>query len=91
MVKGVKRNSIYDKIGWTGLLNVVWNSLPYPLKFVAFPYGLSIYGDFLKVSANLDQLLGVHSREYMSSKIFRALRPRYHRVKAILKSYGIDA
>ena len=91
MVKGVKRKSIYDKIGWMGLLNVVWSSLPYPLRFIALPYGLSIYGDFLKGSANLGQLLCVHSREYMSSKLFRALRPRYHRVKGILKSYGIDA
>ena len=91
MVKGVKRNSIYDKIGWIGLLNVVWYSMPYPLKIVALPYGLSIYKNFLKASADLPQLLGVHSSEYMSSKIFRLLRPRYHRVKCVLKSYGIDA
>ena len=91
MVKGVKRKSIYDKIGWTGLLNVVWNSMPYPLKIIALPYGLSVYGDFLRGSANLDQLLVVHSREYMSSKLFRLFRPRYHRVKYVLKSYGIDA
>ena len=91
MVKGVKRKSIYDKIGWTGLFNVVWNSMPYPLRFVALPYGLHIYGDLLKGSANLHQLLGVHSREYMSSKLFRLLRPRYHKVKCVLKSYGIDA
>ncbi|MHC4436838.1 MAG: hypothetical protein ACYS3S_05720 [Planctomycetota bacterium] len=91
MVKGVKRNSIYDKIGWTGLFKVVWSSMPYPLRIVALPYGLSIYGDFLRGSANLDQLLCVHSREYMSSKLFRVLRPRYRRVKGILKSYGIDA
>jgi hypothetical protein len=91
MVKGVKRNSIYDKIGWIGLLNVVWYSMPYPLRIVALPYGIRIYKDFLRGSANLDQLLCVHSREYMSSKMFRVLRPRYHRVKYVLKSYGIDA
>jgi len=91
MVKGVKRKSIYDKIGWTGLVNVVWNSMPYPLRFFALPYGLRVYRDFLKGSANLDQLLCVHSREFMSSKLFRVLRPRYHRVKCVLKSYGIDA
>ena len=91
MVIGVKRKSIYDKIGWTGLLNVVWNSMPYPLRIFALPYGLRIYRDFLKGSANLNQLLGVHSREYMSSKLFRVLRPRYHRVRCVLKSYGIDA
>lgn len=91
MVKGVKRNSIYDKIGWTGLLNVVWNSMPYPLRFFALPYGLRVYGSFLKGSANLNQLLCVHSSEYMSSKLFRFLRPRYHKVKGVLKAYGIDA
>ena len=91
MVKGVKRNSIYDKIGWTGLLNVVWNSMPYPLRFLALPYGLRVYGSFLKGSANLHQLVGMHSSEYMSSKLFRLLRPRYHKVKGVLKAYGIDA
>jgi hypothetical protein len=91
MVKGVKRKSIYDKIGWTGLVNVVWKSMPYPLRIVALPYGLRVYRGFLKGSADLHQLLGVHSSEYMSSRVFRMLRPRYHRVKYILKSYGIDA
>ena len=91
MVKGVKSKSIYDKIGWTGLLNVVWSSMPYPLRFFALPYSLRIYKNLLKASANLQQLLGVHSREYMSSKLFRLLRPRYHKVKYILKGYGIEA
>jgi hypothetical protein len=91
MVKGVKSTSIYDKIGWTGLLNVVWNSMPYPFKIVALPYGLSTYKNFLKGSSNLRQLLGIHSREYMTSKIFRLLRPRYHKAKYVLKAYGIEA
>lgn len=91
MVNGVKRKSIYDKIGWTGLLNVVWNSMPFPSRIFALPYGLRTYRSFLKGSANIHQLLIVHSNEYMSSKLFRLLRPRYHRVKGILKAYGIEA
>jgi hypothetical protein len=91
MVKGLKSTSIYDKIGWTGLLHVVWNSMPYPFKILALPYGLRIYGDFLKGSSTLSQLLCVHSRQYMSSKAFRLLRPRYHRAKYVLKAYGIEA
>ena len=91
MVKGVKRTSIYDEIGWTGLLNVVWNSTPYPLRFFALPYGLCIYGNLLKGSSNLQQLLGVHAREYMSSKLFRLFRPRYRKVKSVLRAYGIEA
>ena len=90
MVKGVNSKSIYDKIGWKGLLNVVWNSMPYPLRIIALPYGLRIYREFLKRSSNLQQLLGVHSRQYMSSKLFRLLRPRYHKAKYVLKAYGID-
>jgi hypothetical protein len=90
MVKGVERTSIYDVIGWTGLLNVVWRSTPYPMRVVALPYGLRIYGSFLKGSSNLQQLLGVHAREYMSSKWFRLLRPRFHRVRSVLQAYGFD-
>ena len=90
MVKGVKRTSIYDVIGWTGLLNVVWNSTPYPMRVIALPYGLRIYRDFLKGSSNLQQLLGVHAREYMSSKWFRIFRPRFHRVRSVLKAYGFE-
>ena len=90
MVKGVKTASIYDVIGWTGLLNVVWNSTPYPMRVIALPYGLRIYRDFLKGSSNLQQLLGVHAREYMSSKWFRLFRPRFHRVRSVLKAYGFE-
>jgi hypothetical protein len=90
MVKGVERTSIYDVIGWTGLFNVVWSSTPYPLRVVALPYGLHIYGNLLRGSSNLQQLLGVHAREYMSSKWFRLFRPRFHRVKSVLRNYGID-
>lgn len=91
MVKGVERTSIYDVIGWTGLLNVVWSSTPYPMRVIALPYGLRIYRDFLKGSSNLQQLLGVHAREYMSSKWFRLFRPRFHRVRSVLKAYGFES
>jgi hypothetical protein len=89
MVKGVRRTSIYDEIGWRGLLNVVWNSTPRYIKLLAFPYGLCVYRHALKASSTLQQLLGLHTREYMSSKVFRLLRPRFHIVKDVLQNYGI--
>ena len=89
MVKGVNRTSIYDVIGWTGLLNVVWNSTPLPIKLLAFPYGLCVYRHALKTTSTLQQLLGVHRREYMSSKMFRMFRPRFHMVRNVLQAYGI--
>ena len=82
--------SIYDKIGWSGLFSIVWNSTPRPLRLVALPYSLSVYGNFLKGSTTLRQLLGVHTRRYMSSRVFRFFRPRYHKVEYFLRSYGIN-
>lgn len=90
MVKGVSRRSIYDVIGWTGLVNVVWYATPHWVRILALPYGLCVYRNFLRASSNLQQLLGVHSREYMSSRLFRLFRPRYHLVKSVLALYGID-
>ena len=89
MVRGVKRTSIYDVIGWTGLVNVVWNSTPLYIKILALPYGLCVYRHALMASSTVQQLLGVHTREYMSSKLFRLLRPRFHLVKNALQAYGI--
>ncbi|KPL21033.1 MAG: hypothetical protein AMJ75_10755 [Phycisphaerae bacterium SM1_79] len=91
MTKRRKRRSIYDAIGWAGLFRVVWNSTPYPMKFFALPYGLCVYGHFLKGSSDLRQLFSVHAREYMQSKMFRLFRPRYHRVENVLRTYGIKA
>ena len=89
MVNGVKGESIYDKIGWTGLFNVVWNSTPYPVKIIALPYSLCIYRGFLKGSVSIHQVLVMHSKRYLSSRLFRLLRPRYHKAKHFLKYYGI--
>lgn len=90
MVKGVDRTSIYDVVGWVGLVNVVWYATPYPLRLFALPYGLCVYRHILKASSNLQQLLSVHCGEYMSSRLFRLLRPRYHVVTCVLRTYGID-
>jgi hypothetical protein len=90
MLKRTTGTSIYDAIGWPGLVYVVWNSTPRPLRILALPYGLCVYGHFLKGSSNLRQLFSVHAREYMHSKVFRAFRPRYHKVETVLRTYGIN-
>lgn len=83
--------SIYDAIGWPGLVHVVWNSTPHFLRLLALPYGLCVYGHFLKGSSDLRQLFSVHAREYMHSKVFRMFRPRYHKVEDVLRTYGIKS
>lgn len=87
---GKKTISIYDEIGWAGLLNVVWNSSPRFLRLFTLPYGLRVYGSFLRGSTNLRQLLGIHTRQYMSSRMFRLFRPRFHKVEYFLRNYGIN-
>jgi hypothetical protein len=85
-----KKNSIYEVIGWSGLFNVVWNSSPRFIRWFTLPYGLRVYGSFLRGSTDLRQLLGIHTRQYMSSRMFRLFRPRFHKVEYFLRNYGIN-
>jgi len=84
-----KQVSIYFRIGRIGLLKVVWKSTPFILRSVALPYGLHVYGSFLRSSCSLQDVLSLHSRKYMASRAFRLLRPRYHRARDVLAMYGI--
>jgi hypothetical protein len=81
--------SIYEKIGWKGLLNVVWKSTPYPLRLIGLPYSFCIYGSYLRRSRTIEDLLSLHSEKYTHSIVFRFLRPRYHDAKSLLLSYGV--
>ena len=76
--------SIYDRIGFTGLLDVVWNATPI---FFGVPtiYSLCVYPRLLKKSSNLDELLELHSIKHNSSKFYRWFRPRFHTAEEILK------
>ncbi len=89
MVEGSQKGSIYDRIRWKGLLSVVWNSTPYPLRLFVLPYGLWIYRSFLKRTSNPQDLFILHSDEYLHSKIFRLFRPRYHKATRVLETYGV--
>jgi hypothetical protein len=89
MKEKTEKGSIYSRIGWQGLLNIVWNSTPHLSRLFALPYGLLIYGDLMKKSSSLGELLQLHSNKYMDSKIFKLFRPRYGKVKMILETYGV--
>lgn len=76
--------SILHRIGWKGLLLVVWHSTPLALRPIAFPYGVVVYKRLLATSNNLPCLHTLHAQKYRSSLIFRLLRPRYHQTHRLL-------
>ncbi|MBI2659393.1 hypothetical protein HYX05_04835 [Candidatus Woesearchaeota archaeon] len=78
-----ERTSIYDKIGFKGLLHVVHKSTPFHLKW-AMPYGLWVYLGMLQRSSTIEDLRYLHEDIYLSSKLFRRLRPRYTAASKIL-------
>jgi len=81
--------SIYERVKFKGLLNVVWNSLPLHAKF-SLPYGLKVYKEIFSQSTNLEELLDYHTSKYFSSKCYRLLRPRHRKARKILsEDYGI--
>ncbi len=83
-------DTIYQRIGFKGLLNTVWKSMPLHAK-LSLPYGLMVYKNFLSNSFNLEELIDYHTEKCLNSKFFRLLRPRYHKVKRILRDdYQIE-
>lgn len=82
--------SILDRIGWKGLCLVVWRSTPFPLRLISFFYGLAVYRRLLAASRDPFDLHTLHMDKYRSSLAFRLLRPRYHRVRQLLDSLGME-
>ncbi len=82
--------SILDRIGWKGLCLIVWRSTPFPLRLISFFYGLAVYRRLLAASKNPFDLRTLHTDKYRSSPAFRLLRPRYHKVRQLLASLGME-
>lgn len=78
--------TLLDRLGWGGLLLIVWRSTPFPLRIVALPYGLVTYRRLLAASYNAQSLRSLHAEEYQRSLVFRLLRPRYREVEPLLEA-----
>jgi hypothetical protein len=83
------RRSLLDRIGWRGLLLVGWRSTPLSLRVLALPYTLIAYRKLLAASDSPKHLLVLHTDRYQSSLLFRALRPRFRRIRRILESFAV--
>ncbi len=82
--------SILDRIGWKGLCLVVWRSTPFPLRLISFFYALIVYRKLLAASRDPFDLGQLHAARYQSSRSFRLLRPRYHKVRRLLDLLGVQ-
>jgi hypothetical protein len=80
--------SILDAIGWKQLCAIVWHAMPFPWRWIAFPYGILVYRRLLAASDTLRYLRAMHAKEFSSSFTFRLLRPRYRKVEHLLRDYG---
>jgi len=81
--------SIFERIGWTGLLKLVWKATPVFLRPFTLPYNLWVYGSFCRQSSNLRELLRLHDYQCHESYVYRLLRPRYSLAVDYLASYGL--
>ena len=77
---------IYSKIGFKGLVKVVWKSS----NIFSFPYGLYAYHNIFKKSKNLEDVLSWHEDRSFNSNLFRLLKPKYYKVKKVLKEYEVE-
>lgn len=82
--------SLLDQISWWRLCVIIWRATPLPWRLVAFPYGVVVYRQLLAASDTLRYLHTMHATEYENSRLFRLLRPRYHKVEQLLRRYGLE-
>jgi len=86
----MSEQSIYDRIGFGGLVSVVLRAAPLHLTLFALPYNLYVYGSFLKGNTTLNGVELDHLQKYHTSKLFKICRPRYHKVKKYLEKRKIE-
>lgn len=80
----VEKRTILEKLGWRGLVSVVWRATPFPICLISLPYGVAVYRGFLANSRSLKDVRVQHCRKCKTSVLFRWLRPRYHKAKYLL-------
>lgn len=88
---GRPSKTLLQQLGWKGLLAIAWQSTPLSLRAIALPYTLIVYRRLLAASDSPKQLLVLHTDRYQSSLLFRVLRPRYRRMRRILKCLEIES
>ena len=84
------RASLYNVVGYRGLLRITWTCIPLYARPVGFLVLLSRYRSLFARSYDLEDLAEEYRLWSSRSRLFRWARPRFHRVRRILREqYGI--
>ncbi len=80
--------SLYETLGRAGTLAMVWHCTPLHVRWMSLPYGVSVYTRLLRQCTDLGQLNWMHRNLYRRSRLFRLLRPRFHRVRSYIERHA---
>ena len=83
-MQGRGRTDLATRLGWWGVVRVVWRAIPWQYRLLVFPYFWSVYRGLFKACACLDEVRLVHIDLYQNSLVFRMFRPRFRMIKRAL-------
>jgi len=80
-----EESNILKEIRIEGLVELLLDTIPFPMNIIAMPYNLVKYGNLLKNTSNLQELQAWHVDRMMRSRTFSLLSPSYEKVSKHLK------
>ena len=83
--KTKEEQTIYHELRLEGLIELLYETIPFPMNVIAMPYNLVQYGSILKNTRNLSELYAWHADRAMKSRAFSLLSPSYYKVSKHLK------
>ena len=79
------RQSILDRIGKKGLVELVFKSSPGLKKVFSVPYGLIEWGKMLDSSSTREEFKAAHRDRRYNSSVYFYFSPKYRRAGRILR------
>jgi len=85
-----KRLSFSERLGWWGVMRVVWCAIPWRFRLFVSPYCLFVYRGFLANCTDVDEVKSMHIEHCYESRVFRLFRPRFRIIKRALLSLDME-
>ena len=76
--------SIRSQLRLEDVLELLWETDPFPLNILSMPYNMFAYNRLLKKSRDLTELKEYQQKEQDSSRLSGLFMPRYQKVKEYL-------
>ena len=80
-MKKTLEQSIYEQIGFKGMMELLWKTLPFPEKIISMPYSMIVYKEVLEQCHSQKELEWQHDYRENFSRVFKVLMPDYKKVK----------